>query len=259
MDSDFFIVNNYKIPRLIVGTGGLRDMFLLSKILAASKTSLTTVAMRRMSLDKKDNNINILDIIRQSNVNVLPNTAGCYTAHDAVLVAEMAREVCKTNLIKLEVIGDENTLYPDVVELLKAAKILVNKGFTVLPYTTDDPLIAVKLEQIGCAAIMPLGSPIGSGNGINNIKNLYMIRDMIKIPIIVDAGIGKASDATLAMEIGCDGVLIASAITRAKDPVSMASSMKYAVRSGRLAYLSGMINSSLYGVASSLTYHRYSK
>ena len=188
----------------------------------------------------------MLDVIERTGVRVLPNTAGCATAREAVLTAQLAREAFETDWIKLEVIGDERTLLPDPVELLDAAEQLVDEGFTVLPYTNDDPVTATRLAELGCAAVMPLGAPIGSGMGIRNPYNLAIIREHVSVPVILDAGIGTASDAALAMELGCDGVLLASAVTRARDPERMAAAMRHAVEAGRLARLAGRIPRRLY-------------
>ena len=224
--------------RLITGTGGAPGFEILEAALAASGTEMTTVAMRRVD---RETSGSVLDLLARLGLRVLPNTAGCFTARDAVLTAQMAREALETNWIKLEVIGDDVTLLPDAVELLDAAEALVNDGFVVLAYTNDDPIVARRLAQLGCAAVMPLGSPIGSGLGIGNPHNIALIVDQATTPIILDAGIGTASDAALAMELGCDGVLLATAVTRAQDPVRMALAMKYAVQGGRLARMAGRI------------------
>jgi thiazole synthase len=192
-----------------------------------------------------------LDTIEQCGVRVLPNTAGCHTATEAIKVARMAREAFDTRWIKLEVIGDDDTLLPDAVELMTAAQRLMDDGFTVLPYTSDDPVLARRLADAGCAAVMPLGSPIGSGMGIRNPYNIALIRELVDVPVILDAGVGTASDAALAMELGCDGVLLASAVTRAENPARMAEAMHYAVAAGRLAYRAGRIPRRLYATASS--------
>ncbi|MEO2106861.1 MAG: thiazole synthase [Actinomycetota bacterium] len=239
--------------RLIMGTGGAPSHEALHEALVASGTQLTTVALRRLDPSAGGS---VLDVIRDAGIKVLPNTAGCYTATEAVTLARMAREALETDWIKLEVIGDDRTLFPDPVELLDAAETLVDDGFVVLPYCGDDPIIARRLEQIGCAAVMPLGAPIGSGAGIRNPYNLRIIVEQASVPIILDAGIGTASHAALAMELGCDAVLCASAITRAQSPARMARAIAGAVEAGRLARLSGPIPERLYADASSPDYGR---
>jgi thiazole synthase len=234
--------------RLIVGTGGAPSLEVLGRVLAASGTELTTVAMRRVS---GSGHGSLIGTIRDAGVAVLPNTAGCHTAAEALLTARLAREALGTNLVKLEVVADDITLLPDPVELLDAAQLLVADGFTVLPYTNDDPVLALRLEEAGCAAVMPLGSPIGSGLGIRNPHNISMITSRSGVPVILDAGIGTASDAALAMELGCAGVLVASAITRAADPERMATAMALAVAAGRAAYQAGRIPRRWHAVASS--------
>jgi thiazole synthase len=234
--------------RLIVGTGGAQSLDVLGKILAASGTELTTVAMRRVGLAGPGS---LIGTIEAAGVTVLPNTAGCHTAAEALLVARLAREALETDLVKLEVIADDITLLPDPVELLDAAHLLVADGFTVLPYTNDDPVLARRLEEAGCAAVMPLGAPIGSGLGIRNPHNIAMIVERAAVPVILDAGVGTASDAALAMELGCAGVLVASAITRAADPEKMASAMALAVEAGRAACEAGRIPRRWHAVASS--------
>ena len=234
--------------RLIVGTGGAPSLDVLGRVLAASGTELTTVAMRRVS---GAGHGSLIGTIRDAGVAVLPNTAGCHTAAEALLTARLAREALETDLVKLEVVADDITLLPDPVELLDAAQLLVADGFTVLPYTNDDPVLALRLEEAGCAAVMPLGAPIGSGLGIRNPHNIAMIVERAGVPVILDAGIGTASDAALAMELGCAGVLIASAITRAADPERMATAMALAVAAGRAASLAGRIPRRWHAVASS--------
>ncbi|ACY98577.1 MULTISPECIES: thiazole synthase [Thermomonospora] len=234
--------------RLIMGTGGAPSMQVLEEALVASGTELTTVAMRRVDPAARGS---VLDVLRRRNIAVLPNTAGCFTAGEAVLTAKLAREALGTDWVKLEVIADEHTLLPDPVELLEAAERLVNEGFTVLPYTNDDPVLARRLEQVGCAAVMPLGSPIGSGLGIRNPHNIELIVEQANVPVILDAGVGTASDAALAMELGCDAVLLATAVTRAQSPVAMAVAMRHAVQAGRLARLAGRIPKRRYAQASS--------
>ncbi|MDT0309805.1 thiazole synthase [Streptomyces sp. DSM 44917] len=224
--------------RLIMGTGGAPSLEVLREALAASRTELTTVAMRRVDPGVRGS---VLSVLNDLGIRPLPNTAGCYTAGEAVLTARLAREALGTDLIKLEVIADERTLLPDPLATLDAAEILVDDGFTVLPYTNDDPILARRLEDAGCAAIMPLGSPIGSGLGIRNPHNFRLITERARVPVILDAGAGTASDASLAMELGCAGVMLASAVTRAQRPVLMAHAMRHAVAAGRLAHLAGRI------------------
>jgi len=234
--------------RLIMGTGGAPSLDVLGRALAASGTELTTVAIRRVDPTATGS---VLDLLKDLGIRVLPNTAGCFTAVEAVRTARLAREALGTAWVKLEVIADERTLLPDPLELLTAAEQLVGDGFTVLPYTNDDPVLAIRLEEAGCAAVMPLGAPIGSGLGIRNPHNIAMIVERAGVPVILDAGIGTASDAALAMELGCDGVLIASAITRAADPERMAVAMALAVEAGRAAYQAGRIPRRWHAVASS--------
>ncbi|MFJ4405770.1 thiazole synthase [Streptomyces sp. NPDC088910] len=224
--------------RLIMGTGGAPSLEVLEQALLASGTELTTVAMRRLDPTTKGS---VLSVLRRHGIRVLPNTAGCFTAGEAVLTARLAREALGTDWVKLEVIADERTLLPDPVELLDAAETLVDDGFTVLPYTSDDPVLARKLEDVGCAAIMPLGSPIGSGLGIRNPHNFQLITERAGVPVVLDAGAGTASDAALAMELGCAAVMLASAVTRARQPVLMAEGMRHAVTAGRLAFRAGRI------------------
>jgi thiazole synthase len=234
--------------RLIVGTGGAQSLDVLGKVLKASGTELTTVAMRRVGGGGEGS---LIGTIRQAGVAVLPNTAGCHTAAEALLVARLAREALETDWVKLEVVADEITLLPDPIELLEAAQLLVDDGFTVLPYTNDDPILARRLEEAGCAAVMPLGAPIGSGLGIRNPHNIAMIVERATVPVILDAGIGTASDAALAMELGCAAVLVASAITKAADPERMAVAMALAVEAGRAAFEAGRIPRRWHAVASS--------
>jgi thiazole synthase len=224
--------------RLIMGTGGATNLAVLERALVASGTELTTVAMRRLDAA---GGTGVLNLLRQLNIEPLPNTAGCRTAAEAVRTARLAREALGTSWVKVEVIADERTLLPDPVELLDACEQLVDDGFTVLPYTNDDPVLAGKLERLGCAAVMPLGSPIGTGLGIRNPHNLEMIVAAASVPVIVDAGIGTASDAALAMELGCSAVLLASAVNRAQDPERMAHAMRQAIEGGRHAALAGRI------------------
>jgi thiazole synthase len=234
--------------RLIVGTGGFRSHGDLERALVASGTEIVTVALRRVDPASEGT---LLDVIERHGLFVLPNTAGCYTARDAVRTAQLAREAFDTDWVKLEVIGDDRTLLPDPAELLDAAEQLVDDGFTVLPYTSDDPILARRLEAIGCAAVMPLGSPIGSGAGIRNPYNIRIIVEAAGVPVILDAGIGTASDAALAMELGCDGVLLASAVSRAAEPGRMAAAMRDAVAAGWAARHAGRIPTRLHAQASS--------
>jgi len=224
--------------RLIVGTGGAPSLAGLGRILTESGTELTTVAMRRVDVDSSGS---VLDVLREVGVRVFPNTAGCRTAAEAVLTARLAREALETNWIKVEVVADERTLLPDGLELVGACEQLADDGFVVLPYTNDDPILARRLEQVGCAAVMPGGSPIGSGLGIANPHNISLIVEQSGIPVILDAGIGAASDVVQAMELGCDAVLVASAVTRAAQPMRMARAMRLAARAGRDSYLAGRI------------------
>jgi thiazole synthase len=233
--------------RLILGTGGFANHELLAEACREAGAELCTVALRRLDPTARGS---ILDVLVAEGVDVLPNTAGCFTARDAVTTAQLAREAFQTNWIKLEVIGDDRTLLPDAVELVAAAEELVDDGFTVLPYTTDDPVLARRLEDIGCAAVMPLGSPIGSGMGICNPYNLSIIVERAGVPVILDAGVGTASDAALAMELGCDAVLCASAISRAHDPVAMARAIRLGVEGGRMANGAGRIPRRRYAEAS---------
>jgi thiazole synthase len=233
--------------RLVMGTGGFTSLKLLAEAIAAAGSELVTVALRRIDPHARGSLIDVLDA---SGVQLLPNTAGCHTARDAVITARLGREAFGTEWVKLEVIGDERTLLPDAPELLRAAEQLVDEGFVVLPYSTDDPVLARRLVDVGCAAVMPLGSPIGSGMGIRNPYNLALLRDAVDVPVVLDAGIGTASDAALAMELGCDAVMVASAIARAQDPVAMAAAMRAAVRAGRLARGAGRIPRRDYATAS---------
>ena len=233
--------------RLILGTGGFTRLETLAEAIEASRTEMVTVALRRIDPGARGS---IVDVLDAAGVQLLPNTAGCFTARDAVRTANLAREAFETDWIKLEVIGDERTLLPDAPELLTAAEELVDDGFVVLPYTTDDPVLARRLADVGCAAVMPLGSPIGSGQGIANLANLDLIVEGATVPIVLDAGIGTASDAALALEHGADAVLVASAISRAADPVAMATAMRLAVEAGALARAAGRIERRTYAQAS---------
>lgn len=234
--------------RLIMGTGGAPSLDVLRRSLIASGTELTTVAMRRLDPTVQGSVLSVLDSL---GIRALPNTAGCFTAGEAVLTARLAREALGTDWIKLEVVADERTLLPDPIELLDAAETLVDDGFTVLPYTNDDPVLARKLEDVGCAAVMPLGSPIGSGLGIRNPHNFQLIVEHARVPVILDAGAGTASDVALAMELGCAAVMLASAVTRAQEPELMAAAMRHGVEAGRLAHLAGRIPRRHFATASS--------
>jgi thiazole synthase len=247
MDDALRIAGREFDSRLILGTGGFTNHELLSGAVLASGTEMCTVALRRLDPAARGSIIEVLDA---AGVQILPNTAGCFTARDAVMTARLAREAFQTDWIKLEVIGDDRTLWPDAVELLSAAEQLVDEGFVVLPYTTDDHVLARRLEDIGCAAVMPAGSPIGSGMGIRNPYAISILVERAGVPVVLDAGVGTASDAALALELGCDAVLCASAISRAHDPVAMARAVALAVQSGRLAYGAGRIPRRLYAEAS---------
>lgn len=249
-DDAFIIAGTHLPSRLLLGTGGLPSLDVLDESIRASGTSLCTVAMRRADASMRGS---MFDVLRRHGVQILPNTAGCRTAREAVRTAQLAREALETDWVKLEVIADERTLLPEPVELLDAAEQLVALGFTVLPYTNDDPVLARHLQTAGCAAVMPLGSPIGTGLGINNPHNIELIVSEAGVPVILDAGIGTASDASLAFELGCDAVLLASAITRAQNPAMMASAMAYAAEAGRLAYNAGRIPQRHHAQASSPT------
>ena len=243
MSDELVIAGRTFGSRLILGTGGFTNHDLLRRALEASGAELCTVALRRLDPAARGSIVEVLDA---AGVEVLPNTAGCFTARDAIVTARLAREAFETDWIKLEVIGDEDTLMPDAVELVSAAEALVGEGFTVLPYTNDDHVLARRLEDVGCAAVMPAGSPIGSGMGIRNPYNVSIIVERAGVPVVLDAGVGTASDATLAMELGCDAVLCASAISRAHDPVAMATAIRGAVDAGRLARGAGRIPRRLY-------------
>jgi len=247
--SDPFVVAGEDLgSRLILGTGGFPRMETLADAIAATGSGMVTVAVRRIDPGARHS---LIDVLQTCRVKVLPNTAGCFTARDAVMTAQLAREAFGTDWVKLEVIGDERTLLPDAPELLVAAEQLVADGFVVLPYTTDDPVLARRLEDAGCAAVMPLGSPIGSGMGILNPYNLTLIVEQATVPVVLDAGVGTASDAARAMELGCDAVLCASAISRAADPVAMARAIRAGVEGGRLARLAGRIPRRTHAQASS--------
>jgi thiazole synthase len=244
-------IGSYELTsRLIVGTGKYPSLDVMQAAHAASGTQMVTVAIRRITLDDASGKT-MLDYIDRNRYTILPNTAGCYTAKEAVLTAHLARELLETDLIKLEVIGDPQTLYPDTRETLAAAAQLIKDGFTVLPYVLDDPVACKQLEEEGCAAVMPLAAPIGSGLGVCNPYSIRIIKERAKVPVVVDAGVGTASDAALAMELGVDAVLMNTGIAAAKDPVQMAHAMKLAVEAGRLAHLSGRMEKRLYANASS--------
>ncbi len=248
VDDPFVIAGQSLSSRLILGTGGAPSLDVLDAALVASGADMCTVAMRRLEPSTRGS---VLDVLDRRGVRVLPNTAGCHTAREAVLTAQLAREALNTSWVKLEVIADDDTLLPDGTELVEAALELVADGFTVLPYTNDDPILARRLEQAGCVAVMPLGSPIGTGLGIRNPHNIEMIVTGSSVPVILDAGIGTASDAALAMELGCDGVLLASAVTRSQDPALMAEAMAAAVVAGRAARRAGRIPQRWHARASS--------
>ena len=251
MTSDALTIGKYTFTsRLFVGTGKYKDLDETRRALEASGAEVVTVALRRVNLKERGEG-SMMSLLQQGRVTILPNTAGCYTVEDAVRTCRLARELGLSELVKLEVIGDERTLFPDNEATLEAARILVKEGFTVLPYCMDDPIVCRKLEDIGCAAVMPLAAPIGSGLGIRNPYNLMIIRETAKVPVIVDAGVGTASDAAVAMELGCDGVLMNTAIAGARDPILMAQAMRDAVRAGRMAYLAGRMPKKLYATASS--------
>ncbi|MER0078641.1 thiazole synthase [Corynebacterium sp. KPL2830] len=244
------IANKQFDSHLVMGTGGASSQDMLEQSLVASGTQLTTVAMRRHSA-KSPGGESIFELLQRLSIDVLPNTAGCRTARDAVTTAKLAREALGTNWVKVEVIADDRTLLPDVVELVDACEMLVAEGFVVLAYTSDDPVIAKRLEDVGVDAVMPLGSPIGTGLGILNPHNIELLCSRTQVPVLLDAGVGTASDAAMAMELGCDGVLLASAINRCQDPLAMATAMKYAVEGGRLAGQAGRIPKRQHAVASS--------
>ncbi|MGK3993420.1 thiazole synthase [Sorangium sp. So ce1024] len=251
MTSDALTIGKHTFTsRLFVGTGKYKDLDETRRALEASGAEVVTVALRRVNLKDRGEG-SMMSLLQQGRFTILPNTAGCYTVEDAVRTCRLARELGLSDLVKLEVIGDERTLFPDNEATLEAARILVKEGFTVLPYCMDDPIVCRKLEDLGCAAVMPLAAPIGSGLGIRNPYNLMIIRETAKVPVIVDAGVGTASDAAVAMELGCDGVLMNTAIAGARDPILMARAMKDAVSAGRMAYLAGRMPKKLYATASS--------
>ena len=248
-DDKLIIAGREFKSRLMVGTGKYASFKQTAEALEASGAEIITVAVRRINLDRSKESL--LDYIDPKKYTLLPNTAGCYTAEDAIRTCRLAREAGMSDFVKLEVLGDEKTLFPDNEQLLAAAKVLVAEGFTVLPYCSDDVILCKKLEDLGCAAVMPLGAPIGSGLGIRNPYNIRIIMENVSVPVIVDAGVGSASDAAIAMELGCDGVLMNTAIACAQDPIAMARAMKLAVEAGRLSYKAGRIPRKLYANASS--------
>jgi thiazole synthase len=250
LDTPLTIAGRTFSSRLIVGTGKYSSHAVMAQAHAASGADMVTVAVRRVNISDRSQE-SLLDYIDTERMFILPNTAGCYTAEDAIRTARLAQEAGLSNWVKLEVIGDERTLFPDNEALLHATRVLVKEGFVVLPYTNDDPIACRKLEDAGAAAVMPLGAPIGSGLGIQNPNNIRIIREFAGVPVIVDAGVGTASDATVAMELGADGVLMNTAIAGAQDPVAMAEAMKHAVIAGRLAFLAGRIPRKMYATASS--------
>ena len=249
-DTPFVVAGRTFRSRLIVGTGKYPSFPVMAQAHEASGADMVTVAVRRVNLSDRSRE-SLLDYIDTERIFILPNTAACYTADEAVRTARLGREAGLSNWVKLEVIGDEKTLFPDNEALLEATRVLVKEGFVVLPYTSDDPVVCRKLEDAGAAAVMPLGAPIGSGLGIQNVNNIRIIREFARVPVIVDAGVGTASDAALAMELGADAVLMNTAIAGAQEPVAMATAMKHAVIAGRLAYLSGRIPRKAYATASS--------
>ncbi len=238
-NKDYFIVSNKKFTsRLIVGTGKYRNFIECANAVKASGAEIVTVAVRRVNITDKKKPL-LMDYLNPKKITYLPNTAGCFNSKDALRTLRLAREIGGWKLVKLEILGDKDTLLPDMIETLKSTEVLTKEGFNVMVYCNDDPLMAKRLENVGAAAVMPLAAPIGSGLGIQNKINIQIIKKKIKIPILIDAGIGQASDAAIAMELGCDGVLVNTAIAKSKDPIEMAKAMKYAVISGRKSYLSG--------------------
>lgn len=255
MDDPWMLAGLTLQSRVLLGSARYPSRAVLLAALAASETQMVTVAVRRVHMPSADSaegndSDNLYVALRERGLHLLPNTAGCFTARDAMVTAELAREALETDLIKLEVIADEDTLLPDVEELVLAARQLVQRGFKVLPYTNDDPVTARKLEDVGCVAVMPLGAPIGSGLGIRNPHNIQLIKERARVPVIVDAGVGTASDVALAFELGCDGVLLNTAVARAREPVRMARAIAYGARAGRDAFLAGRIPRKLYAEAS---------
>ncbi|HEY6985128.1 MAG TPA: thiazole synthase [Rhodanobacteraceae bacterium] len=251
-DDPLIVAGRHYTSRLLTGTGKFKDLAETQRATEAAGAEIVTVAIRRTNIGQNPGEPNLLDVLPSSRYTILPNTAGCYTAEEAVRTCRLARELLDGHkLVKLEVLGDRKTLFPDVVQTLAAAEILVGEGFDVMVYTSDDPILARRLEEIGCVAVMPLAAPIGSGLGIQNRWNLIEIVENAKVPVLVDAGVGTASDAAIAMELGCDGVLMNTAIAGAKDPVRMAHAMKLAVEAGRAAFLAGRIPRKRYASASS--------
>ena len=251
MNKDYLKIGKYKLnSRLIVGTGKYKNFKETADAIKASGAEMVTVAVRRVNILDKKKPV-LMDFLDPKKIIYLPNTAGCFTSEDALRTLRLAREMGGWKLVKLEVLGDKKTLYPDMIETVKSTNVLVKEGFEVMVYCSDDPIMAKKLEDVGATAIMPLASPIGSGRGIRNKLNLSIIKNNSKVPVIVDAGIGIASDASIAMELGCDGVLINTAIAKAKNPILMAKSMKHAVLAGRQSYLAGRMALQKYGSASS--------
>ncbi|HKM27617.1 MAG TPA: thiazole synthase [Thiopseudomonas sp.] len=251
-DHPFTIAGKTYSSRLLVGTGKYKDMEETGLAIAASGAEIVTVAVRRTNIGQNQNEPNLLDVISPDRYTILPNTAGCYDAESAIRTCRLARELLGgRNLVKLEILADQKTLFPNVVETLHAAKVLVDEGFDVMVYTSDDPIIARELEAIGCVAVMPLAGLIGTGLGICNPYNLRIILEEAKVPVLVDAGVGTASDATIAMEMGCAAVLMNSAIANAQQPILMAQAMRHAIEAGRLAYLAGRMPKKLYASASS--------
>jgi thiazole synthase len=239
LQNDFFEIAGKKFhSRLLVGTGKYRDFQETAQAVEASGAEIVTVALRRVNIEKKGEAM-LQDFLSPQKYTYLPNTAGCFTAEDAVRTLRLARQAGGWNLVKLEVLADEKTLYPNVIQTIKASELLIKEGFEVMVYTSDDPIVAKELEDIGCCAIMPLAAPIGSGLGIQNPLNIQFIIEQAKVPVLVDAGVGTASDASIAMELGCDGVLMNTAIAKARNPILMARAMKLAVEAGRLAFLAG--------------------
>ena len=251
-DDSLIVAGKLYSSRLLVGTGKYKDMEETRQAIETSGAQIVTVAIRRTNIGQNPGEPNLLDVVPPDRYTILPNTAGCYTAEDAVRTCRLARELLDGHsLVKLEVLGDQKTLFPDITETLKAAEVLIKDGFQVMVYTSDDPIIAKRLEEMGCVAVMPLAAPIGSGLGIRNPYNIRLILENANVPILVDAGVGTASDAAIAMELGCDGVLMNTAIAGARNPVLMASAMKKAIEAGREAYLAGRMPRKLYASASS--------
>lgn len=251
-DSDFIIAGRKFKSRLLVGSGKYKDLEETKLATQASGAEIITVAIRRTNIGQKDNQENLLDVISPDEYTILPNTAGCYNSKDAIRTCMLARELLNgQNLVKLEVLGDEKTLYPNIIETIKAAKILIKENFDVMVYTSDDPIVAQELEKIGCCAIMPLASLIGSGQGISNPYNIKLIKQQSNVPVLIDAGIGCASDAVQAMELGCDGVLMNSAIANSDNPIIMAKAMRYAIQAGRNCFIAGRMLKKAYASASS--------